>query len=79
MDELKTCVGPEEGGGSQVVRATNNRLRLFRNSFILMFLSTRMLDFLSKSIKEKEVDLECPVCMETAEVPIYMCQVRDGD
>ena len=79
MDELKTCVGPEEGGGSQVVRATNYRLKLFRNSFILMFLPTRMLDFLSNSIKEKEVDLECPVCMETAEVPIYMCQVRDGD
>ena len=36
--------------------------------------TSRMLDFLSKSIKEKEGDLECPVCMETAEVPIYTCQ-----
>ena len=36
-----------------------------------------MLDFLSKSIKEKEDDLECPICIETAEVPIYMCQVSD--
>ena len=35
--------------------------------------TNRMLDFISKSIKEKEADLECPVCMETADVPIYMC------
>ena len=33
-----------------------------------------MRDFLSKSIKAKEADLECPVCFETAEAPIYMCQ-----
>ena len=32
------------------------------------------IDFLSKSIKKKEADLECPVCMEIAEAPIYMCQ-----
>ena len=38
--------------------------------------NSRMLDFLSKSIKEKEADLECPVCMETAEIPIFMCQVK---
>ena len=31
------------------------------------------LDFLSNSIKEKEADLECPVCLETAEIPIYTC------
>ena len=37
--------------------------------------NARMLDFLSKSIKEKEADLECPICMETAEIPIFMCQV----
>ena len=35
--------------------------------------SARMVDFLTKSIKEKESDLECPVCFETAEVPIFMC------
>ena len=35
--------------------------------------TARMVDFLTKSIKEKESDLECPVCFETAEVPIYMC------
>ena len=27
-----------------------------------------------KSIKEKEAFLECLVCLETAEIPIYMCQ-----
>ena len=36
--------------------------------------TNRMMDFLSKSIKEKEADLRCPVCFETAEVPIYTCQ-----
>ena len=35
--------------------------------------SARMVDFLTKSMKEKESDLECPVCFETAEVPIFMC------
>ena len=33
-----------------------------------------MRDFLCKSIKEKEADLECPVCLETAEAPIFTCQ-----
>ena len=36
--------------------------------------TNRMIEFLSKSIKEKEADLKCPVCLETAEVPIYTCQ-----
>ena len=36
--------------------------------------TNRLLDFMAKSIKEKEADLECPVCMETAEAPIFMCQ-----
>ena len=35
--------------------------------------TARMVDFLTKSMKEKESDLECPVCFETAEVPIFMC------
>ena len=33
-----------------------------------------MMDFLSQSIKEKEEHLECPVCLETAEAPIFTCQ-----
>ena len=41
--------------------------------------NARMMDFLSKSIKEKEADLECPICMETAEIPIFMCQVSHRD
>jgi len=35
--------------------------------------TSRLLDFLSASIKEKEADLECPVCLEPADIPIYMC------
>ena len=29
--------------------------------------------FLSNSIREKEAELACPVCLETADVPIFMC------
>ena len=32
--------------------------------------TNRLMDFVSKL----EAELECPVCFETAEVPIYMCQ-----
>ena len=34
----------------------------------------KLLDFLAISIYEKEKDLECPVCLETASSPIYSCQ-----
>ena len=30
--------------------------------------------FIDDSIKEKEEELECPVCLETASAPIFMCQ-----
>ena len=33
-----------------------------------------MITFLIKSIEEKEAALECPVCLETAKAPIFMCQ-----
>ena len=33
----------------------------------------RVVDFFIKSIQEKEDKLECPVCLVTAEAPIYMC------
>ena len=35
--------------------------------------NNKYLEFLLKSIKEKEADLECPVCLETAEGEIYSC------
>lgn len=36
--------------------------------------SNLMVEFLSKSI-QKEVSLECPVCLEVAQAPIYTCEV----
>ena len=33
----------------------------------------RLLEYLECSLIEKEKDLECPVCLETATAPIYMC------
>ena len=43
--------------------------------------NNRILEILSKTIQEKERfiqeterDLECPVCLDTAQVPIYMCE-----
>jgi len=35
--------------------------------------NNRVSTFLSEAIKEKEADLECPVCFETADIPIFMC------
>ena len=35
--------------------------------------NNKYLEFLLKSIKEKEAALECPVCLETAEGEIYSC------
>ena len=32
------------------------------------------IEFMAKSIKEKEEALTCPVCLETASAPIFMCQ-----
>ena len=34
----------------------------------------RLVEFVMRSITEKEADLECPVCLEIAEAPIFMCQ-----
>ena len=34
---------------------------------------TDFLSFIEDSIKEKENELECPVCLEIAGVPIFMC------
>ena len=35
--------------------------------------TSRIVEFLATLIKKKESDLECPVCLETAEVSIFMC------
>ena len=47
-------------------------------SFPLDFMQAQILqkefDLLEEQIKKKESDLECPVCLETAQIPIYMCQ-----
>ena len=32
-----------------------------------------LLEFLTAQIGQKELDLECPVCLETSQTPIYMC------
>ena len=33
----------------------------------------QLLDFIDKQIADKEKDLECPVCLEVASAPIFMC------
>ena len=33
----------------------------------------KMLTFLNKSITTKERELECPICLEVSEPPIFMC------
>ena len=34
----------------------------------------KLIDFMAKSIEKKEAELECPVCFEVANAPIFMCQ-----
>ena len=34
----------------------------------------KLQDFIAKQIEAKEKELECPVCIEVASVPIFMCQ-----
>ena len=34
----------------------------------------KLINFMAKSIEKKEAELECPVCFEIADVPIFMCQ-----
>ena len=34
---------------------------------------SEMVDFLKEAIKRKEEDLLCPVCLETAQIPIFTC------
>ena len=46
---------------------TETRNRLDNNC------SSKYTEFLLRSIKEKEADQECPVCLETAEGEIYSC------
>ena len=36
--------------------------------------NNNLIIFLTKSIEEKEAALACPVCLETAAAPIFMCQ-----
>ena len=35
--------------------------------------NNELLEYLEGALKQKEEELECPVCLETAEVPIFMC------
>ena len=37
-------------------------------------IGSQFLEFLQDSVEEKKKALECPVCLETAQIPIYMCQ-----
>ena len=36
-------------------------------------LSTELNNFINATIQEKEKELECPVCLEIAGAPVYMC------
>ena len=36
-------------------------------------LSSELLNFINATIREKEKELECPVCLEIAGAPVYMC------
>ena len=64
LDEDNTNNNPGQSGPGDAIRSA--RTQKESNARMLV-------DFLIKSIKEKEAKLECPVCLVTAEAPIYMC------
>merc|ERR1719462_171563 len=33
----------------------------------------KMVEFLKQAVEKKEEDLKCPICLETAKSPIFMC------
>ena len=63
LDEDVPIINPGQSGIGEATRSS----RAQKESY------ARMVDFLIKSIQEKEAKLECPVCLATAEAPIYMC------
>jgi len=36
--------------------------------------TSKLLEFIEREISDKEDKLECPICLEVAGIPIYMCQ-----
>ena len=52
-------------------RGNNNQG--FTNRSQPVELNKQLLDFIDDQISEKEKELECPVCLEVAESPIFMC------
>ena len=62
-DEKTTCV-------SSPSESKSNKAKLCTSTVV----EERLLKLLKNSISDKEKDLECPVCLEIAEVPIYSCQ-----
>ena len=66
-DEIKSL----EDSLNQYVEATRDLVsKLDLGSEIA---NSNLIAFLTKSIDEKEKALACPVCLETAEAPIFMC------
>ena len=55
----------------QLIALKENEMKLIKSEKK----TNLMVEFLSKSIQEKEVSLECPVCLEVAQAPIYTCEV----
>ena len=55
----------------QLIALKENEIKLIKSEKK----TSLMVEFLSKSIQEKEVSLECPVCLEVAQAPIYTCEV----
>ena len=46
---------------------------LLHNDILIFEPNKELLEFIDNQIKEKEKELECPVCLEVACSPIFMC------
>jgi len=60
-----------EAKKKKIVNIEKEKETLFKK----MTINEDLVNFLSNTIETKKKDLECPVCLETAETPIYMCSL----
>ena len=75
--DVKKVVDNKDNTGTITTKDCEKSKKEEEQSFPLEFMQAQILqmklDLLEEQIKKKESDLECPVCLETAQIPIYMC------
>ena len=81
-ERTKSLLETKKGVSVEIKRKENSLKKFVESTKDLLGLleleprdeNKKVIDFMVKSIEEKEAKLECPVCYVTAEAPIFMCQ-----